>query len=121
MGYVNCCKGTVGGMSIQKFKDFRDNMVENTKAMDPERLEVTKLADVEGTSLVTMTQINFPWPMANRVIVNSFYFGANDDTDGTYTQCSSSKGNEAIVEANKDTIGSDVVAFNHIGYIHIKD
>ena len=57
--------------------------------------------------------------MTNRVIVNAMYFD-DDNSDGTYTQCSSSRGNESIVEEQKSVIGKDVIAINHVGYIHLE-
>ena len=87
--------------------------------MDPKKIICTELEKVEGADIVWMMQLKFPWPMSNRVIINASYF--TDNEDGTYQQCGSSKGNEDIVEKNKKTIGKDVVAFNHLGYIHIKD
>ena len=54
MGYVMVCKGVIGGLNVAKFKEFRDNMVENMMKMDPDRLKCTKLPDKEGCSLCVL-------------------------------------------------------------------
>ena len=74
MGYVLVNKGDIGGMTIAKFKAFRDNICENMAKMDPGRVVGTKLPDKEGCDMVSLTQIKFPVMMSNRVIVNAFYF-----------------------------------------------
>ena len=74
MGYVMVCKGVIGGLNVAKFKEFRDNMVENMMKMDPDRLKCTKLPDKEGCSLCVLMQIKFPFPMTNRSLLNAFYF-----------------------------------------------
>ena len=74
MGYVNVCKGVIGGLTIAKFKEFRDNINENMAKMDPGVVKGTKLADIEGCSMVNMTQITTPFIMSNRCLFNAFYF-----------------------------------------------
>ena len=59
--------------------------------------------------------------MTNRIILNSFYFGFEGDTDDSYSQCSCSLGNEAIIEEQKSTIGKDVIATNHGSFVRIEN
>ena len=37
--YVMVCKGKIEGMSVAKFKAFRDNICENMVKMDPDRIK----------------------------------------------------------------------------------
>ena len=78
------------------FKGFRDNMMENFKKMEGDRLAPEDLPTVAGVDKLILMNIKFPFPMTNRSILNAFYF--NDEADGSYWQCSSSKGNEAQLE-----------------------
>ena len=78
------------------FKGFRDNMLDNLKKMDGDRMSPEDLETVPGTDKVMLMNIKFPFPMSNRSILNAFYF--SDESDGSYWQCSSSKGNEALYE-----------------------
>ena len=94
--YILVCKGIVGGLTIDMFKGFRDNMLENLKKMDGDRMSPEDLETVPGTDKVMLMNIKFPFPMSNRSILNAFYF--SDESDGSYWQCSSSKGNEALYE-----------------------
>ena len=80
--------------------------------MTPEELPA-----VPGTDKVVLMNIKFPFPMTNRSMLNAFYF--NDEADGSYWQCSSSKGNEALYEQYKSKVGKNVVAVNHIGYVSL--
>ena len=93
-------------------------MMENFKKMDGDRLTPEDLPTVAGVDKLVLMNIKFPFPMTNRSILNAFYF--NDEADGSYWQCSSSKGNEALYEQYKSKIGKNVIAVNHIGYVGVK-
>ena len=67
---------------MDMFKGFRDNMMENFKKMDGDRLTPEELPVVPGTDKLILMNIKFPFPMTNRSILNSFYF--NDEADGSY-------------------------------------
>ena len=113
------CKGLVGGLTVDMFKAFRDNMVDNLKKMDGDRVTPEELPAVPGTDKIILMNIKFPFPMTNRSMLNAFYF--NDDSDGSYWQCSSSQGNEALYEQYKSKVGKNVIATNYMGYINLKD
>ena len=93
-------------------------MMENFKKMEGDRLTPEDLPTVAGVDKLVLMNIKFPFPMTNRSILNAFYF--NDEADGSYWQCSSSKGNEALYEQYKSKIGKNVIAVNHIGYVAVK-
>ena len=116
--YVIVCKGTANGLTVDTFKTFRDNMMENFKKMDGDRMTPEELPAVPGTDKIVLMNIKFPFPMTNRSMINAFYF--NDEADGSYWQCSSSKGNEALYEQYKSKVGKNVVAVNHLGYVGLK-
>ena len=117
--YLNVCKGIVGGLTVAKFKEFRDNLIQNMKIMGSGRIEPEDLPVVPGTDKVFMINVKLPFPLTNRTIMNAMYF--NDNEDGSYWQCSSSRGNEALLQEHKSKIGNNVVATNHIGYMSIKE
>ena len=64
------------------FKGFRDNMMENFKKMEGDRLTPEELQTVPGVDKLVLMNIKFPFPMTNRSILNAFYF--NDEADGSY-------------------------------------
>ena len=80
--YVLVCKGLVGGLTVDMFKGFRDNMMENFKKMEGDRLTPEELQTVPGVDKLVLMNIKFPFPMTNRSILNAFYF--NDEADGSY-------------------------------------
>ena len=84
-GYVLVAQGTVGGMTIAKFKGFRDNMADALTQMDKAKVKATKLDNADGADLGIMMQIKLPWPMSNRVIMNLFYFSEENVSSGVYT------------------------------------
>ena len=120
-GYVLVAQGEVGGMTIAKFKAFRDDIANALTAMDKAKVKATKLDNADGADMAVMMQIKLPWPMSNRVIMNMFYFSEENVSNGVYTQCSSSRGNEKIVEEHKKTIGKDVVGHTHCGYMRVEE
>ena len=120
-GYVLVAQGEVGGMTIAKFKAFRDDMANALTKMDPAKVKATKLDDADGADAAVMMQIKFPWPMSNRVIMNLFYFSEENVSNGVYTQCSSSRGNEKLVKDHAKTIGKDVVGHTHCGYMRVEE
>ena len=80
--YVLVCKGLVSGLTVPMFKGFRDNMMENFKKMEGDRLTPEELPTVPGVDKLVLMNIKFPFPMTNRSILNAFYF--NDEADGSY-------------------------------------
>ena len=93
--YLNVCKGIVGGLTVAKLKEFRDNLIQNMKIMGSGRIEPEDLPVVPGTDKVFMINVKLPFPLTNRTIMNAMYF--NDNEDGSYWQCSSSRGNELLL------------------------
>lgn len=80
--YILVCKGIVGGLTIDMFKGFRDNMTENLKKMYGDSMTPEDLPAVPGTDKAMLMNIKLPLLMSNRSILNTFYF--SDESDGSY-------------------------------------
>merc|ERR1712125_303884 len=106
-GYFIVAKGEIGGLSTDKFLVYRSKM-------SPGKVNCTSLDNTDGASYATHMKIKFPWPMSDRSLINAFYFSEEELSKGIYTQCSSGRGNEALVEAEKKNIGKNVLGCTHL-------
>jgi len=118
-GYFIVAKGDIGGLSTDKFLVYRSKMAENITKMSPGKVNCTSLDNTDGASYATHMKIKFPWPMSDRSLINAFYFSEEELSKGIYTQCSSGRGNEALVEAEKKNIGKNVVGCTHLGFMRV--
>ena len=117
--YVLVTKGHVEGLSVAKFKAHRDDSEEYLRKLKDDIVEPYKLETVPGADAVVLVNINLPFPMSNRSFMSCTYF--NDNADGSYWQCASSKDTEALCEQHQDKIGYNVIAINHMDFTLIKD
>ena len=105
-GNVIVIKHRADGFKEEDFNKWKGSMVETQQKLNA-RLTPVKLDDVEGHTTYHM-KMSMPMFISNRTIISTFYDAT--DSDGSPIVIASSRGNEKIVEARKDEIGSDVVA-----------
>ena len=111
---VTISKGTIAGLTVDKYKEFKENIVTHTPVLDP-KLTMTKMEDCEG-HIVTHTHIKMPMFMTDRSIFNLYF--QYEDADGSWVDLCSYHGTEAIAEseAGKKLAGKNVVGQNIIDY-----
>ena len=83
-GYVIVTKGDIGGLTIKKWKEFRDKIAENTAKMQPDKASATKLENADGADMAVLMHAKFPWPMSNRVFIQAFYWDDSETEKGIY-------------------------------------
>ena len=82
-----------------------------------QKLTRIELPDDDGHK-VRLLKMQMPMVISNRSTMSTFYRRTLED--GTEVVMNSSRGNEGLVEANADQIGSDVVTNNVITYMSYK-
>ena len=73
----------------------------------------TKVGEDDGHAVYHIVAA-LSWPLSNRSNINIEY---KIENDGSFIYLQSSKGNEALVAANKAAIGKNVVATTIIAYL----
>ena len=68
---VSITKCKVPGLTIEKYKQFKEEVVKHTPYMD-KKLVMTKLDDVDG-HIVTHTLVKMPMMMTNRSVFNLYF------------------------------------------------
>lgn len=118
-GIVTVTKLQVPDLDLSKiathpfFSDYDTGFAKlSSKASNAPKL--TRLPDIEGATAVRHMKVETPWPITNRSVIPAYYHITGDD--GSFTFLASSRGNDSIVEAEKERIGSDVIATMIVNY-----
>ena len=68
---VTMTKANVDGLTIEKYKEFKADIVKHTPVLDS-KLTMTKMEDVDG-HITTHTHVKMPFPLTNRSIFNLYF------------------------------------------------
>ena len=109
--------GTVPGLTKAKHKEFRENVVENTKIANP-NVTMEVLPDVDGYKNY-FAHIKTPMVMSDRNLIT--LMTVRENADGSDYIVSTSRGTEPIVEKLKDKIGKNVIAIQEFQIGKITD
>ena len=104
---VTIIKYRCDGFTEEHWNRWKADSVGVQVAMN-DRLSSTKLENDEGHRVYHL-HMKMPLIISNRTIITTFY-EHNDEATGFRNVFHSSQGNEVIIAARKDEIGSDVVA-----------
>ena len=109
---LTVAKYRASGLTLDKVKAFYDNFTENAHKMNKINT-TTKIGEDAGHNIYHAIAA-LSWPLSNRSTITAEY--KIEDGSGTFIYIQSSKGNEAITEANKSAIGKNVVANSIIAF-----
>ena len=105
---VTVSMGKIPELTLEKHKEFRDNLPEKNKLMNAE-VEIEELGEVDGLK-ARMTTIKMPMMVSNRSVINVFH--EKEDGDSLWV-VNTSVGNEALYEEHAKKVGKNVIAINH--------
>ncbi len=105
-------KGTLAGMTLEAHKEFRENMKENLKRLNP-KVTMEKLEEADGIKILHQ-HVEMPFMVTNRSFIVAAHIMENDD--GSLESLMTTTGNEDMQEKYKSKIGGDVVAITHFNY-----
>ena len=111
---VSITKCKVPGLTIDKYKAFKSEIVKHTPKLD-KKLSMTRLADVEG-HIVTHTHVKMPMMLTDRSVFNLYFQYETDD--GCWIDLCSKNGADPAIESaeGKKIHGKNVFANNHCDY-----
>ena len=111
---VSVTKCKVPGLTIEKYKAFKADIVRHTPKLD-KKLVMTVLPDIEG-HMVSHTHVKMPMMMTHRSVFNLYF--QYEREDGSWVDLCSFHGTEPAVESEqgRKLHGSKVFAYNHCDY-----
>ena len=92
---VSITKCKVPGLTIEKYKAFKSDIVKHTPKLD-KKLRMTRLADIEG-HMVTHTHVKMPMMLTDRSVFNLYFQYETDD--GCWVDLCSFNGTEPVIES----------------------
>jgi len=104
-------KANVPGLTIQKYKDYRQNMPELIKKV--EDVMTIEEGGSYGNAIFRIQKIKMPMMMTNRSVPVLLH---TKEEGNTFISVGSSQGTEACIADNQKIIGKDVVANMIISY-----